>query len=78
MIVTLISYAVDAWLLFTYFRLGIGDTGPRPFHWANALGGPVLIVGTLVTVGWVPILVLTIAFTLLGWLGLYNTRKART
>lgn len=72
----LLAYEIDAWILGTYALLVLKGRA-RPFHWANALGGPALIAATVITVGWVPLLVLTIAFTLLGWTGLYHTRKVR-
>jgi len=63
-----IGYVVDVLILLTYARLALtGDD--LSFNLANAFGGPVLLAATLVTVGWQPLLVLTIAFTLVGWAG---------
>jgi hypothetical protein len=70
----LLQYAIDAWLLGTYWYLT--TTGkPWPFHLANAVGGLCLIFLTISTVGWIPLLVLTIAFTVLGWYGLWKEAR---
>ena len=70
---TWIGYAASIWVLLTYWVMAEhGDV--RPFHWANAVGGPILVATTLATVGWVPLLTLTITFSLLGMLGLWRTR----
>jgi hypothetical protein len=66
---TTIAYITDAAILATYAWLAVRGN-VLPFHWANALGGPVLIAATILTVGWQPLLVLTLAFTVMGWYGL--------
>jgi hypothetical protein len=69
-----IGYVVDVLILLTYARLALtGDS--LSFNLANALGGPVLLVVTIATVGWQPLLVLTIAFTLVGVLGVVRALR---
>lgn len=63
-------YLVDALIVGTYLGHVVGRLPLRAFHAANAFGGPVLFAGTLATTGWVPLLVLTITFTIAGWIGL--------
>jgi hypothetical protein len=65
--VELLAYACSATVLVTYFimvRKGV----ERPFHWANALGFPP-VLATEIAVGAYPAMVLTVAFGILGWIG---------
>ncbi len=69
-------YAVDAWIVGTYIAFVLGARPIRGFHWANAIGGPLIVVGTVMTAGWQPLLVLTIVFSVAGWIGLRPWRHA--
>jgi hypothetical protein len=72
---TWLAYAADAYILGSY-ALSVAREDQRVFHRANAYGGIALFSATMLTTGWNPLLVLTIAFTALGWLGLYRTEAA--
>lgn len=67
--IQLLLYIVDACVVGTYLLHVLGRVERRAFDWANAAGGPLLLAGTLATVGWTPLLVLTIVFTIAGWIG---------
>lgn len=72
-LLTLLGYIADAAILGTYAVLS--HTGkPRAFHWANALGGVPLVIAEVYVQLW-QVLVLTGTFTLLGWYGLWTTRR---
>jgi hypothetical protein len=64
-----LQYLADAAILSTYAWMVVKHE-ELPFHRANAFGGALLIITTLNTVGWVPLLVLTVAFTVLGFAGI--------
>lgn len=65
----LATYLLDAAIVLSYLGMVLGLRPARDFHWANALCGPFLVVNTIASVGWTPILVLTITFTIAGWIG---------
>lgn len=69
---TWLLYVVDVWIVGVYLAYVLGKLPIRPFHWANAVGGPLLIVGTCLTAGWQPLLVLTVVFTIAGWIGVLH------
>lgn len=74
--ITALGYLADACVLATYFFLA--RTGrPRAFHWANAIGCVPIIIGEVALGAYVP-LVLTVTFGVLGWFGVWTTRKRCT
>lgn len=62
-------YALDAVIVGTYLAVVLGRIQPDWFDWANAVCGPALLVTSLALFGWQPILLLTITFTIAGWIG---------
>ena len=68
MMLNLVAYLASATVLFTYFRSTRGGT-IRAFHWANFLGCFPLIMVEFERQTYPP-MVLTIAFGIIGFLGL--------
>lgn len=64
-----VIYVLSFLIVGTYVLLVLGRVPESAFHWANALGGPPIIALTCLTVGWQPMLALTVAFTTAGWIG---------
>lgn len=65
----IVLYVAQAVIALTYL-LTVWEPECLPlFHAANAVGGTVMVVLTLLTVGWVPILGLTLFFTVAGYIG---------
>lgn len=67
------AYGADVAVLATYANTTRGRP-LRPFHWANAVGGIAIAATEIVGHVW-PALVLTVAFTALGWLGLAKGKR---
>lgn len=75
MILDLLAYAASASVLVAYWFMARGGS-VVPFHWANALGSiPIFAVG--LRTGAYPTLVLTGAFGVLGWVGLWKEKHGK-
>ena len=70
---SLLVYIADAAVLSTYGLLAFGKIKPRPFHWANALGGVPTLLFEVGVHAW-PVMPLTGTFCVLGWVGVWRTR----
>jgi hypothetical protein len=72
-VIAALAYVADAWVLGTYALMArSGRT--RPFHLANAVGFAPLLASEIVAHVYPP-LVLTLAFGVLGWVGLWKERS---
>lgn len=72
---SLLGYASDAWVLGTYALLAHTGRHVRALHYANAFGAAPLLAAEAYAGLW-QVMVLTGSFCALGWLGLWQTRKA--
>lgn len=72
---TILIYLADFLIVGTYLLVAVGTAPIRSLHVANAGLGPVVLGGTVATVGWQPVLALTVAFTIAGWIGLFVDRE---
>lgn len=68
--IQVIIYAASCWILGAYFLLVAHRVKLRAFHFANAFGGLIILVGVISTTGWIPALTLTVAFTISGGVAL--------
>ncbi len=78
MAVQVVVYLASAWIVGTYILLTQGFTPFRliTYHAANAFGGVIVLSGSLYLIGWTPVLTLTVAFTLSGWMGLVLAKRS--
>ncbi len=69
----LIAYVTDLFILVSYY-LFVTRNSARLFNWANAVGA-IPLIGVEVAAHTYPPMVLTVAFGLIGVLGLVNRRR---
>lgn len=73
---TWLIYLLDIAIVGTYLLLVLGRTEQFWFDWTNAACGPCIILLTVATIGWQPVLLLTVAFSIAGWIGVIRNRAA--
>lgn len=69
----LIGYLADVWILGTY-AVSVHTHKVRLFHWANAIGCVPLVTAEVQAGLWQVVLI-TGTFGVLGWYGVFTTRK---
>lgn len=74
MILTVLGYLANAWVIVTYSVLTLTGRHARAFHAANAIGCVPVIAGEVLVGAYVP-LVLTAFFGVMGWVGLLKGTK---
>lgn len=73
LILTILAYLGDAFVLGTYIGMALGRLHSHYFHLANGLAAPALLLVEVLTGAW-PVIPLTLTFGVMGWIGWWRTR----